>query len=283
VTIAAGFVCMDGVVLCADTQETIPGYTKNSTEKIKIWYEQNFTLAITGAGHSEVIETLSQRINKAAMGEFTPDNCLYGDRAKELIEEAVLSFFERYLLPYPEYERPDVALLIAIQCHHNRYLLKAVGNTVRDLDPGISTGADCIGSGVLLAHSLIEKLYNPFLELDDLIITACYIAFQAKRWVDGCGGNTDILVLTDELRTSLSSSEIAALEKLFGEYDTRVGHVLTAVTNQNVPGAKVARDIKKMSHDLLEVRQQVAKNAPRLVKFFQEIRAQKSKRQPFRK
>jgi 20S proteasome alpha/beta subunit len=34
-TIAAGFVCSDGIVLCADTQETITGYTKNSTEKIR--------------------------------------------------------------------------------------------------------------------------------------------------------------------------------------------------------------------------------------------------------
>ena len=31
-TIAAGFVCSDGILLAAGAQETIPGYTKNSTE-----------------------------------------------------------------------------------------------------------------------------------------------------------------------------------------------------------------------------------------------------------
>jgi hypothetical protein len=34
-TIAAGFVCKDGVILCADTQETIPGYTKTDAQKLR--------------------------------------------------------------------------------------------------------------------------------------------------------------------------------------------------------------------------------------------------------
>jgi 20S proteasome alpha/beta subunit len=267
---------MDGVVLCADTQETIPGYTKNSTEKIKIWPEENFTLAITGAGDGEIIETLSQRVKKAAMREFMPDNYLYGDRAKELIQDEILYFFERYLLPYPEHERPDVALLIAIQCHHNRYLLKAVGNTVRDLDPGISSGADCIGSGVMLAHSLTEKLYDPFMELDDLIITACYIVYQAKKWVDGCGGNTDMLVLTDKLRTGPRSSDIDALESLFAEYDKECGRVLTAGTNPNRSRADIANVIQNMRDGLLEGHKGL-KYEPELLKFFKLMRTQQRK------
>jgi hypothetical protein len=154
--------------------------------------------------------------------------------------------------------------------------LKASGNTLRDLDPGKSLGADCIGSGALLAHSLIEKLYNPFLELDDLIITACYIAFQAKQWVDGCGGNTDLLVLTKELRIGLSSDDIAALESIFAEFDGRYGNVLTAVTNPNIGQRKAATALQDMSHDLLTVRRLLMKNGS-LAEFFKKIKSQKSK------
>lgn len=38
-TIGAGFVRSDGVVLCANTQEVIPGYTKNTTEKINLSFQ----------------------------------------------------------------------------------------------------------------------------------------------------------------------------------------------------------------------------------------------------
>jgi 20S proteasome alpha/beta subunit len=276
VTIAAGFVCMDGVVICADTQETIPGYTKNSTEKMRVYDEKNFTLVVTGAGHSEVIDALTQRITEAAVSEYTQENYLYGDRAKELIEEAVLRFFKRHLLPYPQSERPSVDLLIAIQCHHNRYLLKAADNIVRDLDPGKALGADCIGTGALLAKSLIEKLYNPFLQLDDLIITACYIAYQAKKWVDGCGGNTDLLVLTKELRIGLSSADIAALESLFAQYDEEYGNVLTAVANPNTSHGKAAGTLQEMRHDLLAARKTLMKNDS-LAQFFRIIKRQKSR------
>lgn len=276
-TIAAGFVCMDGIVLCADTQESIPGYTKHSTDKIDRWEDENLTFAITGSGDSEIIQTVAQHIIEAGRREYTPNNYLYGDRAKTLIEEAFLKFFKKHLLPYPQNERPFVELLIAIQCHHNRYLLKASGTTVRNLDPGISPGADCIGSGVMLGHSLIEKLYNPFIDLDDLIIVACYIVFQAKKWVDGCGGNTDLLVLTDKLRTGMSSNEIEALEKLFGQYDQACGHLLTAIANPNISNANAGTAFKLNRNDLMEGRETLAKSAPTVLEFFKTVQAKKSK------
>src|SRR5437660_5043389 len=99
VAIAAGFVCMDGMILCADTQETITGYTKNSTEKIAKWEDDNFTLAVAGSGDSEIVQAVSQKLIEAGYAEHTKENYLYGDRAKKLIEEEYLRFFKKYLLP----------------------------------------------------------------------------------------------------------------------------------------------------------------------------------------
>lgn len=267
---------MDGVVLCADTQETVPGYTKTTTEKIAIWEEKNFTIAVTGAGDSEIVEALSQLIIEEGRGEYTPGNSLYGMRAKHLISDACVEFFNRHLLPYPKPERPFVEHLVAIQSHHNRYLLKVSGNIVLDLDPSISTGAACIGSGALLASSLIERFYDRFSELDDLVIVSCYVIFQAKRWVDGCGGNTDLLVLTDRLRFGLSSEDIEHLEELFQEYDDQCGRLLTAIANPNASLRDTAQRFAWMRRDLLESRKELL-NEVLLMDSFKPLKRRKRK------
>jgi hypothetical protein len=71
-TIAAGFIGQNGIVLCADTQEVIPGLTKNEVDKIRLWKDQGLCIAIAGAGDSELIETASQRIEKALYGDYSP-------------------------------------------------------------------------------------------------------------------------------------------------------------------------------------------------------------------
>jgi hypothetical protein len=62
-TIAAGFQADGGVVLAADTQETIPDYLKTQTSKIAVFQrEEQFRFALTGAGGSDMIEMIYQTI-----------------------------------------------------------------------------------------------------------------------------------------------------------------------------------------------------------------------------
>jgi hypothetical protein len=64
VTIAAGYLCDSGLILCADTQESIQGYVKTSTEKIKLFQGSVYTVAFAGAGDNAVqIEMVIQEIS----------------------------------------------------------------------------------------------------------------------------------------------------------------------------------------------------------------------------
>jgi 20S proteasome alpha/beta subunit len=92
-TIAAGFVCVDGVILCADTQETISGYTKNETEKIRLFKDQGLCVAITGAGDSELIETVSPLIENALFGDYSPKQIRFDDEYRFIIEKNYASIF----------------------------------------------------------------------------------------------------------------------------------------------------------------------------------------------
>jgi hypothetical protein len=51
VTIAVGFQCREGIVLCADSQETISGYIKLDQRKVRLQLSApNRAVAIEGAG-----------------------------------------------------------------------------------------------------------------------------------------------------------------------------------------------------------------------------------------
>ena len=126
----------------------------------------------------------------------------------------------------------------------------------------------------MLGHSLIERFYNPFMALDEIIIAACYIVYQAKKWVDGCGGNTDLMVLTDEYRIGMSSDDIKVIEGFFEEYDKWIDNCLTAMANPRGTITDAARTIQAARQRLLKCRKKLTKHDS-LKEFFDRIETQK--------
>jgi 20S proteasome alpha/beta subunit len=264
-TIVAGFVCMDGVVLCADSQEVIPDFTKNETEKIRTFKDMGLSIAISGAGHSEIIEAGAQLIEGALVDEYSKDEPY--DRCQDLIRSAVQRLFEQSIRPYadfPSSERPFADFLIAVgvsnKFHQYDSLIKVSGTTVRTINPG----GECIGSGLMIAKGLIERLYSPFMKLDELILIACYILYHTKRWTDGCGGNTDVWVSSAKHNFCggvLPTQEIRALEDLFESFDERVASLLVKFVDKNTSETEFNRAAGQMNEELGAVRKRKFKDA----------------------
>ncbi len=235
-TIAAGFVSSEGIVLCADTQEVVSGYTKNSTEKIRLWFDQGLTIATTGAGDTELIETVAEHIERSLYSGYSPKKLRLEHAVQEIIRVTIASSFEKYIAPYaqfPKDDRPwcDLLTVVSVSNEINNYdcLFRVSGTTVRLVER-----AECVGSGLLLAKSLIERFYHPFMDLDELMLAACYIMYQTKKWIDGCGGNTDLMVFSAKrnILAGLSGGEAEGMEKEF-EKLVMVDHLLFELLNPN--------------------------------------------------
>ncbi|OLB41103.1 MAG: hypothetical protein AUH11_00365 [Acidobacteria bacterium 13_2_20CM_57_17] len=70
-TMVAGFCCTDGIVLCADSQETLDGYLKVDTPKAEIRPEgkskrKGLFAVFVGAGHGPLIDALIEEMWDAA-------------------------------------------------------------------------------------------------------------------------------------------------------------------------------------------------------------------------
>jgi len=281
VTIAAGFVCADGIIICADTQETISGYTKSSAHKLKVWRDGGLNIVVTGAGDTELIETVSQLLIEALRGDYTEQSCWFPKKLCQIIQDTFLTFFKTSLLPYPRDERPGVDLLIGVALHNERVahesLFKASGTTVREIDPGEgSLGAECVGMGVILGNSLIERLYSPFLHLDELLIIAAYIIFQAKQWIDGCGGDTDLIILGKNICRGVSRTDLAQLENYFAEFDKWTHDLVQPFSNVNVSDADFLSELHRRQNQILQFRQDLLKANLGVFGIMRELKIQRS-------
>ncbi|MGB7928989.1 MAG: hypothetical protein WCF61_12650 [Terriglobales bacterium] len=256
-TIAAAFAIADGIVLCADTQEVIPGYTKNKTTKIResLTFDNTFGLLMVGAGDTDLIEAAMQTIEQVVEAEH--DQNFSVERVRPKIETAFRSFFNNNIAPYagfPRDDRPAVELLIAVHDDRRNYVFKAAGATVREVEEWT---ADCIGSGTLLARNLIDRFYDPGMGLDELVIAACYIMSQIEKYDVNCGGPTDLYVSSHKHNVfcRIPPAALEEAESLFGHFDARAADLLRCFPNPNVSNEKFDQTFRHIQDWMTKLRQ----------------------------
>lgn len=106
-TIAAGFRCNEGIVLCADMQETITGYIKGYDGKIVTHLFPHAIVCITGSGTSDYIHAARE---KALIGL---DEVKDYESIRRRLESNLINFFDEHLArwsAFGESERPTVEL-----------------------------------------------------------------------------------------------------------------------------------------------------------------------------
>jgi len=215
VTIAIGFTCNEGVVVCADSQATVRGYTKDYCGKIKVslYHKHDVAMAIVGAGDEDYIQTAMNKVDRG-IGEATKFT-----EAEEVMEKNLLDFFDANLARwayYPRDDRPEVELLIGINFTKGPCgLFHYCGTAFRRI-----VGMKAIGTGSLLAGNFLSiwKLDT----LEQLGSAAAYILYKVKKNVDSCGGFSDIVVLKKGGKLAMvDSREIEKLESKFAEIDLK--------------------------------------------------------------
>lgn len=120
-TIAAGFPCSDGLVRCADTQETITGYAKVNTEKITQIKTSLNNLVFTGAGDSGLIDMTVQLIEEAVL--LRKPNSV--SAVEQVLRESLLEVFNQHLAPWSQYQGQQSPR------HHSRCSLARIANVAR--------------------------------------------------------------------------------------------------------------------------------------------------------
>jgi 20S proteasome alpha/beta subunit len=192
-TIAAGFVTEDGVVLCTDSQYS--GGIKRNGKKIFPMQLNGSAVAFALAGNEAFAKRAIEECFACLDMRENSDRQHSIGGIKDVLEAALKDFHERFVFTRPSEERETVrfSLLVAVASLKEKPVVFCSHETV--LIP--IDGHECLGAGYFVGHHIIEIGYRSKMSLDDAVALAIHVVTMAKEYVDGVGGPTQILWIKD--------------------------------------------------------------------------------------
>ena len=256
-TIAAGFMHTDGVLLCSDTQME-GGAIKFQAPKIGMFECVGGKLAFAIAGNVDFAISAVQKIS---------------DHVKDLDAELVIPELEvvhereyrRTVFEHPKYKSQADTLAYS--------LLVSFWSRSRNLVFLFMThehivhacyGSEFIGIGFELANVLTRPFYSDPLSEHDTLMLAAYTLAQVKNNVPGCGGASMYVSMRhDGTATPVTSIMVDQIEHVAAPYDKATRTLLFAMAGDNDDRLnKELEEFAKHSRELSEQWRKIREATP---------------------
>jgi len=241
VTLIAGFLTRDAIVMAADSEEVISDYAKTSTQKIGIInFYGNWLMAIGGAGDAPYIdlfqETLHKRLSLFQKFEFS--------KIESVIRATLHEIHKKHIWPRHGDQKAAFQAIIAIQGlgeSKGRSLLYTCDSALLKIN-GLK-GFMTIGIGGFLANYVIRRSMSPFggisnMPTEQVRNLAVHVLAEVKSRENGIqnvGGETNVLVIhTNGAMRWMIESEVAEVESWMDAYHRSQRSVFLAVASPRV-------------------------------------------------
>jgi hypothetical protein len=238
VTIAAGFLCSDGVLLCTDTQHTAYAMKIQNTKSDDFEFPGG-KLAYAYAGNTHFAVSAMQACRKHMQEKNHPDPLA-------AVEGALEREYRRNVLKHPDHTSDgslDYQLLLALWLPQSATKLYLTSKTALEE----ITTYRCIGVGEYLGNYLIEPAYTVRLEARKAFVIGAYAIAAAKEHVDGCGGMSIFTLLQNDGRVGfLTSTHEGICQNIDGyqrPYEFLTKELLMSVADDELEDSDLARYI----------------------------------------
>ena len=173
-TIGVGFLCPDGVVLCADRQMTGQGY-KFQESKIFSIQRRDYSFIFSYAGDPDAARMMFERTRDTMRRVTVGDNESMKDAIKRTLEKT-----------FTDKQTKGLHTLIGIRTKEEHFLLKTKGNRV------VEGFTEYIGFGDSSAlRYLCDFLLEQQLPACKALVLGSYIVSVAGRYVEYCGEDSN--------------------------------------------------------------------------------------------
>ena len=243
VTIGLGFVCSDGVVLCSD-REMSGGDFKYNEKKIYTLNWGDAAFIMTFAGLADVMKIVVDAIWKKMALAFTAD----------AMKAALQATLDEVITPDPDQQ---FQLLVAFVSKDVAPFL--VKTRDRQISPVFENDFIGFGDSALTRYLLEALVGDRRLTRAEAAVYGIYIVAQAKKYISGCGGPTDVHCLTLQGdRLVPGSVVIGEIEEHLDLLEITVSHLLsTGLHDTDV------KTLKALAH----VKEAMNKTRPHLISF----------------
>lgn len=192
VTIAAGFLCDDGVLVCADSEVSM--HTMKANDPKVDWVRlESVKVVMAGAGDAHLMNYVQQRCQQ----QISEGSSI--ETAEQTIREIIEAAHREHIYPVSSHpdQRPYIEMMFGLWAPERRCrLLESRGSAV------VHQNVSLLGSGYEFGRSATDRLLpsKHHLKLKVAVFAAIRLLKEVKTYVQGCGGQNHILALADDGR-----------------------------------------------------------------------------------
>jgi hypothetical protein len=272
-TITVGFICSNGIVLGADSQESFEGSTlKRSVSKLTAFPPLESVsdegpdrrAVFTGSGDSQLIDKLIE--------EMSIEVASAGPSIEEMaaaIEKRTKQIYREYRNCYHAGYMPSAEITYGLWCGNRCALFFAQGPIVKEIGtlfhpkvkkglkplPPFRIGYKASGMGNEITDYINTRVGMPAMNVSDGIVLALYMLEQAVAHASGCGGDIRIIWLAEDGTAGMVDTG-AYTSALLKGLDRELSRLLFSTANSTYPNSKVEREWDNAKKILLRLREE---------------------------
>lgn len=207
-TIAAGFVCSDGLLLASDTLYSGPEnrfgqkfWEVLSSPEVVVVFGGSGTEAGLKRTRDELKERLAGKTDKRSILETSEDTLRYVDEK---------------LNPAPEWK---TYALVGIRIGQNTWLYEnQEGKNILNV---VDFSSECVGAGFSLGLYFARSLFSESMPIAWAKVVAAHLIKNVKQYTGGCGGDTHLIEIPQygSAVFTKDQGEILKLEAYLGEVE----------------------------------------------------------------
>ena len=250
-TAVIGFRYAEGIILGADSEQTVGDTLKLSSAKIfpinDADVNAEYRLMFAGAGDVAHMKMAVEKV--AAVIEGIPKDTI---AIRGLIESTILDIYTKHVWPTPQEPIPYFGFLVALWTRsHGILLFRSSSTAVTTVDK-----YDSIGTGGYLANYMIDTLSKEQMRREEAVLLAVHVLKQVKRYVPYCGGESQIIVLeSNGTLSTVTYEEILTKELYIPFIEHSIRPFFYAAHDITISEEKLEESFKKLSENINMFRQ----------------------------
>jgi len=246
-TITAGFVCANGIILCADSQHSDE---QAKYQRDKIYSNEDETLCVTGAGNEAYIRMTFDKLCE----EFTISPMDRMD-ARKKVEDIVKGVYNEHIFKLwkpTDPTCPEMALIVAAKCDDGEQALLKTSLSAVYLEDSYAS----VGSGQPMLEYWAAYLYRSTLSMDALAFPVLLMFREAKKSSEFCGGYT----LMRKIPTKVSKEQTRSIYRIFDEgwviaaFPEAMTRIISVVNDPNVSDEWIKTKLDEFSSHIMSYR-----------------------------
>ncbi len=274
-TLIAGMVCTDGIVMAADSEQS--GYfRKSNVPKLESCQADGLFAAALSGGSVSGCSTIIGGAGNGELADYAAHKIVQHARdwtsmqeAESKIEEILNDIFGKRFPVYKPEDLSEMRLLIAVKAPdlEKPKLFSSYGSTLVERQKFV------LGSGTLVDF-ILDQTYDSAMTTEDGVAAALSLLQIAKKYVDGVGGDSKVAVLRHDASVSQKPGwEIRDEEFILGQHAQIANKLMLAMMRTRTDSDAVWQaNLQKFMTEISDLRQEKKKSDEKIEKMWARYR-----------